>query len=190
MVPRVAAIVAAVVAASATPAAADTRFRLGMDVGGVYSLPDDGRTDGLGVAAIVVAGVIPYRPGWNVVVGLGIPMAPMSVQLPIIAERAPILRGPIVRFGLRPTAGLVALCVSDPDPCPRNQMEMDPYARGGWAIGVLGEVGVGYRWPIRAQTLDVRLGYLAGGFFARGGEQERPRGGLWQGVVLGLDVTF
>lgn len=67
---------------------------------------------------------------------------------------------------------------------------MDPYDRGGWAIGVLGEVGVGYRWPISAQTLDVRLGYLAGGFVARGGMQERPLGGLWQGLVFGLDVTF
>jgi hypothetical protein len=194
------AISAALVAATAEPASAGpkVRFRAGLDIGAVFSMSEGGRRDSAGIVTVTPGTAVSLTPHWQLSVGASIPVAPiLNLQLPVALERVPSARGIILRLGVRPTLAGIGLCESGASRCPLDSAAA-PGDRGGWAFGVLGEAGVGYRftlgnpWSDEAAPfeLDLRASYLGGGWLARGGKTEKPLGGYWQGFVLGADMTF
>jgi hypothetical protein len=186
--------------AGAAVAEPRVRFRAGFEPGVVVSPREDGRRDAAGFVDLVPSAVLRVAPGWRLAVGAGIPVAPiLNVQLPIALERAPAGRGLLLRVAARPIYARVDLCASGR--CPLDEAA-PPRDRGGDAAGLLGEVGLGYRFAIRTPRadpdggdaapwlLDLRAGYLGGGWLHRGGDRETPLGGLWQGFTLGVDLMF
>lgn len=189
--------------AGAAAAEPRVRFRAGFEPGMVVSPREDGRRDAAGFVDLVPSAVLRVAPRWRLAIGAGIPAAPiLNVQLPIALERAPAGRGLLLRIAARPIYARVDLCGSSGS-CPLDEAA-PPRDRGGRAAGLFGEVGVGYRLAIRTPradpddgdgdaapwVLDVRAGYLAGGWLHRSGDREAPLGGLWQGFTLGVDLTF
>ena len=184
----------------AGPAAAEPRlrFRIGLELGQVFSPSKAGRRDAAGFVDLVPSAVLRVAPGWRLAVGAGIPVAPiLNAQVPIALERAPAGRGLLLRIAARPIYAAVDLCSSSGS-CPLDEAAA-PGDRGGTAAGVLGELGLGYRFAIRRRTadddaapwaFDLRAGYLAGGWLRRGGDHETPLGGPWQGFTIGVDFMF
>lgn len=183
--------IALAIVLAATPAAADptVRFRAGLDLGAVTSGHDGARLDTAGLVNLVPAVVYQPAPAWQLSIGATIPAAPiLDLQVPITLDFA-LFPHLVLRAALRPAYAGIDLCASDPTACPLDAAAQ-PDDKGGWAAGVLGEVGAAYRIPIASHQLDLRGGYLGGGWFARGGKTERPLGGYWQGFVVGADMTF
>lgn len=192
-------ILAALVVAlwSSTAAAESPRFRIGLDVGLAASAGGGARQDTSGIASLVPAVVLQRGDHWQISVGATIPVAPiLHLSLPIsveyLATRRLVLRG-----SLRPTYARIDLCASGAAACP-DDLAAPEDERGGAAAGVFGEAGAGYRWyfanpwseDARPFEIDLRAGYLAGGWFSRSGDHEQPLGGYWHGFLIGAEMTF
>ncbi|HEX5058787.1 MAG TPA: hypothetical protein VFV99_05465 [Kofleriaceae bacterium] len=170
------------------------RLLAGLEMGLTVSPADGPRRDTLPIGGLAFRVRIPFSERTALSLGTSIPFPPfITGQVIALYEWGPIrsTSGLVLRGGIRPLVGLVGLCdASGEAQCPLDRAA-EPGDRAGWAIGVMSELGAGWRFRLGSKvSLEAIASYLGGLFDGRQRKTESALDGYYQGGMLSIDLLF
>jgi hypothetical protein len=173
-------LVVVLIFATSSEARAD-KWVLGAEMGAAFTVERDDRVDAGGLFSIAVGRAFSLRDDLEISIHADFPMPPsISIQTPVALRWWPTNTGFTTHAAVRPILFLVNVCANDTDQCPMDD-SLQPYERGGMAIGVLGAGGVGYA----KGRFYSEVSYLAGWATGRDRQAgEEPLTGFYHGILF------
>lgn len=151
------------------------------------------RRDAAGSFGITLRWRLPLSDRAALAFGTTVPMTPVAAGQLIVAYERDLLprrSTPTVRIDIRPFIGLVDLCWTGLPRCSRDNAA-DPHDRGAWALGGIGEIGLGWRFPITPwKRIEVFAAYTFGVLDGRSSQTETAIDGYYQGFALSSTLMF